>query len=549
MSLHTIVSVIDSPNNRQFPIKARSNAEIIKKVMKEKSKNNSNSEFHEVGNHKPVGEHALLRNQRGPWLEITAVICAIVTISTMVLDMEQLYFFWGKIVLLVQYGIFAQVTLVCIRRRRRPRKFVNIDQTRYGKYPGPAPIPVPPINGWKLAVWARLQNSLLGDWVITPFLHQTIGVNLIRNGTSNLKQTFFPLELPKKGTQLATSVVNAEELPEVEYKFKNSAPNFKPSTVKDYTDAYLSDRLSPIEVAERIIENINQLNPKLNMICDMDDELIREQALESTIRYKTKTQLGPLDGVPCVVKDQIGVRGLMRRDGLPFLTEKSLDDAVIIRRLRNQGIIIIGMTNMQQVGLGAFGNNPSQYHGECRNPHNPDHYPGGSSSGTAAAIACGLVPFGIGTDGGGSVRLPSAICGLVGIKPTCGRVPIRGTTVCGTNGVLGPMASNVNDCALLYAVMAGPDEHPDSRESIFQPKVTIPRALLLSLDGVRIAVDRFWASQADGPIFKEFLNTLDLLESKGARVIDFKMPDLDYLNVSHLISFMSEISSASYGKC
>ena len=111
------------------------------------------------------------------------------------------------------------------------------------------------------------------------------------------------------------------------------------------------------------------------------------------------------------------------------------------------------------------------------------------------------------------------------------------------------MASNVNDCALLYAVMAGPDEHPDSRESIVQPRVTIPRALRLSLDGVRIAVDRFWASQADGPIFKEFLNTLELLESKGARVIDFKMPDLDYLNVSHLISFMSEISSASYGKC
>ena len=251
--------------------------------MKEKNTLKNNTEFHEPGNHKPVGEHALLRNQRGPWLEITATICAIVTISTMVLDVEQLYFVWGKIVLLVQYGIFAQVTLVCIRRRRRPRTFVNIDQTRYGKYPGPAPIPVPPINGWKLAVWARLQNSLLGDWVITPFIHQTIGVHLIRNGSSNLKQTFFPLELPKKGTQLATSVVHAEELPKIEYKF-DELTNFKPSTVKDYTDAYLSDRLSPIEVAERIIENVNQLNPKLNMICDMDDELIREQALESTLR-------------------------------------------------------------------------------------------------------------------------------------------------------------------------------------------------------------------------------------------------------------------------
>ena len=104
-------------------------------------------------------------------------------------DTDFIYFLFDKFKLLVQYYIFLQVALACIRRRRRPRTFTNVDITRYGKYPGPAPVPFPPINGWRLAVWARLQNSLLGDWVVTPFIHQTIGINLIRNATSSLKES------------------------------------------------------------------------------------------------------------------------------------------------------------------------------------------------------------------------------------------------------------------------------------------------------------------------------------------------------------------------
>ena len=273
--------------------------------------------------------------------------------------------------------------------------------------------------------------------------------------------------------------------------------------------------------------------------------LLREQAIESTMRYKEGKPLGILDGVPCVVKDQICVKGLMRREGLPFITERSLDDAPIIRRLRDQGVIIIGMTNMQQVGLGAFGNNPSQYHGECRNPHNPEYYPAGSSSGTAAAIASGLVPFGIGTDGGGSIRLPAAICGIVGIKPTCGRVLTRGTTVNGSNGVIGPMATNVTDCSLLYKAMAGPECHQESVLTSLQPRVTIPVSIRDNLSGTRIAVDYFWINQAESSIIELFTSTLAYLETKGAKIIEFRMPDLDYLNVSHLISFMSEIAAES----
>ena len=129
------------------------------------------------------------------------------------------------------------------------------------------------------------------------------------------------------------------------------------------------------------------------------------------------------------------VKGLKLRDGLPFQNQAAIDDAEIIRRLRHHGVVIIGMTNMVQLGLGAFGNNPSEYHGECRNPHDVQYYASGSSSGTAAAIACGLVPIGLGSDGGGSVRIPSATCDIVGLKPSCGRVSTTGTSIKGSNSV------------------------------------------------------------------------------------------------------------------
>ena len=104
--------------------------------------------------------------------------------------------------------------------------------------------------------------------------------------------------------------------------------------------------------------------------------------------------------------------------------------------MKSAGIMIIGVSHMTQMGMAVFGNNPSEYHGTCRNPVNPNHYPGASSSGTAAAITSGMVPFGIGTDGGGSIRMPSSQCGIVGLKPTFARCPTHGKLKGGCRGNL-----------------------------------------------------------------------------------------------------------------
>lgn len=164
-----------------------------------------------------------------------------------------------------------------------------------------------------------------------------------------------------------------------------------------------------------------------------------------------KTYESELDGVPAVVKDHIYVKGLTARNGLSFQNDISKSskncilyvtynnflesiDSIIVERMKSAGIMIIGVSHMTQMGMAVFGNNPSEHHGTCRNPVNPNHYPGASSSGTAAAITSGMVPFGIGTDGGGSIRMPSSQCGIVGLKPTFARCPTHGKLKGGCRG-------------------------------------------------------------------------------------------------------------------
>ena len=141
-------------------------------------------------------------------------------------------------------------------------------------------------------------------------------------------------------------------------------------------------------------------------------------AKESTERWKSGKTLSKVDGVPAAVKDQLAVVGHTRKNGLDLEDKDTIKDydTVLVHRLRKAGILIIGVSHMTQMGMAVFGNNPSKSHGTCKNPMNPDYYPGASSSGTAAAICSGIVPWGIGTDGGGSIRMPSSQCGIVGIK-------------------------------------------------------------------------------------------------------------------------------------
>ena len=173
-----------------------------------------------------------------------------------------------------------------------------------------------------------------------------------------------------------------------------------------------------MDIAQDIIRKIKSVNPKMRVFVDWSEDLILEQAKASTKRYIESRCLGDFDGVPVVIKDQLDIKGLTTRCGIEKVGNVAISDSVIVERLRNQGMIILGQVNMHQLGIANTGLNTSKYAGFCPNPYNIDYHPSGSSSGTAVALALGIAPVGIGTDGGGSVRSPAGFCQLAALKPS-----------------------------------------------------------------------------------------------------------------------------------
>ncbi|MFW6260632.1 MAG: amidase, partial [Spirochaetota bacterium] len=182
------------------------------------------------------------------------------------------------------------------------------------------------------------------------------------------------------------------------------------------------------------------------------------------------------------------------------------------------------------------------HHGHTRNPYHPDHDTGGSSSGPATAVAAGLAPIALGADGGGSIRVPAAHCGLVGLKPTFGRVSATGAApVALTVGHLGPLGATVADVALAYAVMAGPD--PDDPHSLAQPPVSIEGWNRGRLDGVRLGIFRPWFEHADEEVVARCDEAVRSLVGAGAEVRAIELPGLDALRAAHAVTILSEMAT------
>jgi aspartyl-tRNA(Asn)/glutamyl-tRNA(Gln) amidotransferase subunit A len=223
----------------------------------------------------------------------------------------------------------------------------------------------------------------------------------------------------------------------------------------DLTKAYRERYLTPRDVLESVLARMGIVEPTLNAFCARDDAAARLASDESSGRWASGAQLGDLDGVPISIKDLVDVAGFPTRYGsLPTDDSHSNNDAPCVVNLREEGAIILGKTTTPEFGHKGVTDSPLT--GVTRNPWDTDMTTGGSSGGAAAALASGMGPLAVGTDGGGSCRKPANYCGLVGMKPSLGRVPLAATGGFWPLSSPGPMTRSVRDAANLLAVMARP---------------------------------------------------------------------------------------------
>ena len=226
--------------------------------------------------------------------------------------------------------------------------------------------------------------------------------------------------------------------------------------VRDVIAAYRRKTTSPVEVVKAVLDRIERYNGIVNAYCHLDAETVLRHARESEARWAKGEPKGALDGVPVGIKDNILVAGMPARFGSRLTANApATTDAPSVARLRENGALILGKTAMPEFGWKPVGDSPLT--GITRNPWDTRKTPGGSSSGGAAAVVLGMGSIQIGTDGGGSIRIPAAFTGCYGIKPTRARVPAWPPSPLGTLGHVGSLTQNVADAALVMSVIAASD--------------------------------------------------------------------------------------------
>jgi Asp-tRNA(Asn)/Glu-tRNA(Gln) amidotransferase A subunit family amidase len=394
------------------------------------------------------------------------------------------------------------------------------------------PIVAPRLTGFSLWLATALAGGPLGPLLRRKFLAD-VGIAEFRAA----QVEHAPMAKPNPPAPAAGGP--AIELAALSHEPSPSGFGFE--TAAAFAAAYREGRSNPAEVAEKLvaaIEASEQSQPPLRALIAHDPADLRRQARESQQRFARGEPLGPLDGVPVAVKDEVDMVPYRTTVGTRFLgAEPAERDATTVARLRAAGALLFGKTNMHEIGLTPTGLNP--HHGACRNPYDLERDTGGSSSGVACAVAAGFCPIGLGADGGGSIRIPASLCGLVGLKPTFGRVSEHGAApVCWSVAHLGPIGATALDCALGYAILAGRDDRDP--ETLGQPAPTLD-GLFEDLRGLKLGMPVQWFDDADPEVVQTCRRLVDGLVSQGATLIEIDIPDLESLQLGHLVTITSEM--------
>lgn len=309
--------------------------------------------------------------------------------------------------------------------------------------------------------------------------------------------------------------------------------------------AYRKGTISPVDVTRACLARAEEIDPVFNAFTFLEHEGALEAAQASEARWAEGGPLSAVDGVPATIKDIVWVKGWPARFGSLVTSEAPLaEDAPSVRLMRDAGMVFLGQTTTPEFGWKAV--TDSNAFGVTRNPHNPDMTSGGSSGGAAIAAALGAGVFHLGTDGGGSIRIPSSFCGITGLKPTFTRVPAYPASPFGTVAHIGPMCRNAHDTAAMLRAMSGRDRRDwNQGEGTLAPLEDLATAIR----GSRIG---YWTAPPAGKLDAEVAALVDSqmkqLEAAGAIVEPFDLPSRDLLETFHVHWFSGAAARlAPYG--
>ena len=303
------------------------------------------------------------------------------------------------------------------------------------------------------------------------------------------------------------------------------------SGVQGQAEAVASGHVSAGELTEAVLSRIDKVDDAVNAFTVVLADEARAEAALRDAAHERGDDMGPLQGVPVAIKEENAVGGVVTTFGGAANRTPASDDNIVVSRLRAAGAVVVGKTNMPEFGIYPF--TESLRHGNTRNPWDLDRTPGGSSGGTAAAVASGMVAVGIGGDGGGSIRIPSACCGLFGLKPTRGRVSgDPNPDLWCALGTVGPLTRSVLDSALVYDVVRG--NRPADRYTAPDPDTSFADAARLTSASSQRSLRIGWSTKATTPghrpaaeHVRAVQETAALLEGLGHEVfeIDPRYPD------------------------
>jgi len=313
-------------------------------------------------------------------------------------------------------------------------------------------------------------------------------------------------------------------------------------TIKKASEMLESDEITSVELTKHYLERIKKYNPKINAYICILDELALKQAEESDNRRIKNQELGIMDGIPITIKDNMAMEGTITTTGSKMLENFIVPyDATVIKKIKEAGAVILGKTNMDEFAMGS--STETSHFGPTKNPWDLERVPGGSSGGSAAAVAADLCVAALGSDTGGSIRQPASLCGIIGLKPTYGTVSRYGLLAMASSlDQIGPMTKTAEDAETLLRVIAGSDElDSTSSKSEFLISKQTPNTKLQNL---KLGIPKeYFAEGLDEDVKKNIEGSIETLKKQGAEIIDISLPNAKYALPCYYIIMFVEVAS------